>query len=200
MSVSLHIRPRTLVLDTNILVRSQKSYDTITFIRNGGPPSTTSLLDHCFVRYFSILYAMVDHLTDTLCHRSITWPRWRSLPTMATGRSEYQQLSLLSWRCKFMIIMMMMITVMDSHNHDQWKLINYHLLWSKSLLIDEFPYHWSNIIFQGLAKSGAGFQRAEDSSAEHIAQVQYLIGFYDWWWWLTLMMMTIIALVQYKTR
>ena len=197
MSVSLHIRPRTLVLDTNILVRSQKFYDTITFICNchyhGGPPSTTSLLDHCFVRYFSILYAMVDHLTDTLCHRSITWPRWRSLLTMATGRSEYQQLSLLSWRCKFMIIMMMMITVMDSHNHDQWKLINYHLLWSKSLLIDEFPYHWSNIIFQGLAKSGAGFQRAEDSSAEHIAQVQYLIRFF----WL---MMMIIALVQYKTR
>ena len=27
------------------------------------------------------------------------------------------------------------------------------------------------IILQGLAKSGAGFQRAEDSSAEHIAQV-----------------------------
>ena len=27
------------------------------------------------------------------------------------------------------------------------------------------------IIFQGLAKSGAGYQRAEDSSAEHIAQV-----------------------------
>ena len=28
---------------------------------------------------------------------------------------------------------------------------------------------------QGLAKSGAGFQRAEDSSAEHIAQVSNLI-------------------------
>ena len=27
------------------------------------------------------------------------------------------------------------------------------------------------IILQGLAKSGAGFQRAEDASAEHIAQV-----------------------------
>ena len=27
------------------------------------------------------------------------------------------------------------------------------------------------IKFEGLAKSGAGFQRAEDSSAEHIAQV-----------------------------
>ena len=27
------------------------------------------------------------------------------------------------------------------------------------------------MILQGLAKSGAGFQRAEDSSAEHIAQV-----------------------------
>ena len=143
VSVSLHIRPRTLVLDTNILVRSQKSYDTITFIRNGGPPSTTSLLDHCFVRYFSILYAMVDHLTDTLCNRSITWPRWRSLLTMATGRSEYQQLLLLSWRCKFMIIMMMMmmITIMDQFSQP-WSMKIYQL---SSFMVLISGYWWISI-------------------------------------------------------
>ena len=145
VSVSLHIRPRTLVLDTNILVRSQKSYDTITFICNchyhGGPPSTTSLLDHCFVRYFSILYAMVDHLTDTLCHRSITWPRWRSLLTMATGRSEYQQLLLLSWRCKFMIIMMMMITMTDRFSQP-WSMKIYQL---SSFMVLISGYWWISI-------------------------------------------------------
>ena len=71
VSVSLHIRPRTLVLDTNILV----SID-INGLLNG--------LSLTNFKFYTI--------------RLTTFPRLRSLPMMAIGQSGYQRLLSLSSR------------------------------------------------------------------------------------------------------